>query len=99
MRNVGAILALICSTSISAQTLKMGNEAGGQIVLTQQECRYGGESFLPLLKAYGYADKGTTINGCWQFRDGLIQVHWFVRKTIETSTYKPEDFTYHPEGK
>ena len=99
MRNAAVLLALICSTSINAQTLKMNNEAGGQIVLTQEECRYGGESFAPLLRAYGFSSDGTSLRACWKYQDGLIHVIWILNKGTDTSVYKLEDFTYHPKGK
>lgn len=98
MRNAAVLLALICSTSINAQTLKMQNEAGGEIVLTLNQCTADNGRYPSLYSVYGYARNGVTIRGCWAHIDGLIRVIWIEGGRREEATYRMEDFTYHPKG-
>jgi hypothetical protein len=90
-------LAVLLFPSVAfTQTLKMENEAGGQIVLTVNQCSLDGGKYTSLYSVYGYARNGTTIRGCWAYIDGLVRVIWVNGSKRDESTYRMEDFVYEP---
>ena len=90
-------LAVLLFPSVAfTQTLRMENEAGGQIVLTTNKCKIDGGQYSSLFSVYGYARDGTTIRGCWAYIDGLVRVIWAHDGRREESTYRMEDFVYEP---
>jgi hypothetical protein len=54
----------------------MPNEAGGAIVITDEDCIVKGKNYELLKKVYFYIPNGTTGSGCFYFMDGLIHVIW-----------------------
>lgn len=85
------------ATCAQAQTFRLNNEGGGEIVLTVRDCRYNGQDFKPLKEAYGYHRTGVMSHGCWLTVDGMIQVVWWDRGRADTRVYRIEDFRYVPE--
>lgn len=95
MTSLLAVIACALSTATSAQTLRLNNESGGEIVLTKRTCKVKGQDFSPLLAAYGYSGKGGSLLGCWYIQDDLINVLWFnPNGTTDLSIYPPENFKY-----
>jgi hypothetical protein len=90
-------LAVLLFPSVAfTQTLKMDNEAGGQIVLTLNKCTLDNNKYQALYSVYGYSRDGTTIRGCWAYIDNLVRVIWVQGGTREEATYRMEDFVYEP---
>lgn len=96
MKKLVLIFAMVFLPA-QAQTFRMNNEGGGEIVLTVRDCRYNGQDFKPLMEAYGYNRSGVMSRGCWLTVDDLIQVLWWDRGRTDTRVYRIEDFRYVPE--
>jgi len=60
----------------AAVVATLPNQAGGKIVLTDEECKYNGKVYEPLRKAYNYGSTGDTNNGCWYLDDETIVIVW-----------------------
>lgn len=73
------ILAVLLSASLSSQAAviaSMPNQAGGKIVLTDEQCKLNGKTYDPLRKSYFYTTEGVTGDGCWYLDDETIVVVW-----------------------
>lgn len=78
------ILALLVSPAY-AQTFKMPNDGGGEIVLKIDPC----PGYPALFTAYAYGSSGKVVNGCWQVFDDLVHV---VYEGGEKRVYPPNAF-------
>lgn len=70
-----ALLSVV--TVVKAKAVaSMPNEAGGAIVLTDEDCFVKGKKYDLLHKIYFYTTQGDTGSGCFYFMDGLIHAIW-----------------------
>lgn len=83
MKNLIGALALTFSALASAQTVAVGqNNGGGLIVLTGQACTNPDVSQLSRDNSrhvYAFTSDGTTIAGCYFVKDGAeVHVLWHI---------------------
>lgn len=91
MKKLFAVLCCIPSLAF-AEAWSTPNEGGGEIVITDRACTYGGKTYDKLREAYGYSGKGY-IEGCWTYVDGLVRIVWKNSDgTADTRVYKLENF-------
>lgn len=79
MKKTLVLLGLLLSvaTVVKAKAIaSMPNEAGGAIVITDEDCIFKGKKYDNLNKIYFYMADGTTGSGCFYFMDGLIHALW-----------------------
>lgn len=77
MKKIAALLLLCLSAHASAETVAtQPNQAGGKIVLTDGQCKYDGQVFDKLSRAYNYGSAGYTSEGCWGVEDETVIVYW-----------------------
>ncbi|CAB4127870.1 hypothetical protein UFOVP96_39 [uncultured Caudovirales phage] len=76
---------LLLSTSAFADIWVSPNTVGGQIVLTERQCK----DYPALWAMYTRLPTGETWDGCWTFYDGLVQVVY---------SYDGKKRTYDPKG-
>jgi hypothetical protein len=91
---IGAVLALTATVCNSETIATMPNEAGGKIVLTDEICKYNGQVFDKLNRAYNYGASGSTGEGCWGVEDETVMVYWV--DTNRKSRYPLVNFTINP---
>lgn len=88
-------LLLSVATNVEAETVAtQPNQAGGKIVLTDQICKYDGQVFSNLNRAYNYGSAGYTSEGCWGIEDETVVVHWI--DTNQRMRYPITAFTMNP---
>jgi hypothetical protein len=87
------VLALIC-TPAWGQTFRFNNQGGGEVVLTNRWCKYNGKEYRPLLEVYSYDRSGETSQGCWEYVDNMIRIHWFTRSGLQTKIYPSDNLRY-----
>lgn len=90
MKKLLVILALLPTLAFAEVIASMPNQAGGKIVLTNEECRNKGKVYESLRKSYFYTPEGITGDGCWYLDDETIVVVWADTKTIRR--YPVENF-------
>jgi hypothetical protein len=77
MKKIVALLLLSLSAHVSAETVAtQPNQAGGKIVLTDEQCKHDGRVFDKLNRAYNYGSAGYTSEGCWGIEDETVIVYW-----------------------
>ena len=91
---IGAVLALTATVCNAETIATMPNEAGGKIVLTDEICKYNGQVFDKLNRAYNYGASGSTGEGCWGVEDETVMVYWV--DTNRKSRYPLVNFTINP---
>jgi len=74
-------LALLPSIALAEVIASMPNQAGGKIVLTDEQCKHKGKVYDTLRKSYFYTTEGLTGDGCWAVEDESVVVVW-----IDTNT-------------
>lgn len=97
MKKMLVSLGLLLSVSIAvkAETIAtQPNQAGGKIVLTDQVCKYDGQVFDKLNRAYNYGSAGYTSEGCWSIEDETVIVYWI--DTNQKMRYPITAFTMNP---
>jgi hypothetical protein len=92
------LLALLsASIAVRAETVAtQPNQAGGKIVLTDQECKYNGQVFDKLNRAYNYGSAGYTSEGCWGVEDETVIIYWI--DTNSKMRYPILNFTISPKN-
>lgn len=98
MKKILIMLALMGAiTNVNAKAIaSMPNEAGGAIVITDEDCIFKGKKYDNLNKIYFYMSDGTTGNGCFYFMDGLIHALW---EDNSERKYPAKSFTPTKKGK
>lgn len=91
MRKLIAGLLIIPSMAL-ADSWSMPNKSGGEIVITDRECRHNGKPFSTLNQAYAYSN-GSYTEGCWTVQDDMIKIIWNIVGGPETRVYDPKEFT------
>jgi hypothetical protein len=91
---IGAVLALATTLANAETVATQPNQAGGKIVLTDQECKYDGKVFDKLNRAYNYGSAGYTSEGCWGVEDETVIVYWI--DTNSKMRYPITAFTMNP---
>lgn len=87
------VAALFIPCMASAEAWSIPNKNGGEIVITDRECRYGGKSYAPLKQAYSHWSGGY-LEGCWHLEDEMIKILWKNSDgTSDTRLYRIQDFT------
>lgn len=81
MKKLLIALALLPSLAFAEVIATMPNQAGGKIVLTDEECKHAGKSYPSLRKSYFYTPEGTTGDGCWRIDDETVIVVWIDSNT------------------
>ena len=74
MRKIILLVALLSAGVAQAKSWYIPNEAGGQIVITDEECWYKGKEFASLHRAYARTRDGTVYNGCWYYKDRTVRI-------------------------
>lgn len=97
MKKLIGVLLLCPMLAYGAVIATMPNQAGGKIVLTDEQCTYNNKSYPSLLKAYFYTPEGITGNGCWRLDDETIVIAWIDSNT--TRRYPAENFDIRKRGK
>jgi hypothetical protein len=97
MKKLIGVLLLCPMLAYGAVIATMPNQAGGKIVLTDEQCTYNNKSYPSLLKAYFYTPEGITGNGCWRLDDETIIIAWIDSNT--TRRYPAENFDIRKRGK
>lgn len=90
MKKLLIALALLPTVAFAEVIASMPNQAGGKIVLTDEECKHAGKSYPTLRKSYFYTPEGTTGDGCWRLDDETVIVVWIDSNT--TRRYPVENF-------
>lgn len=90
MRKLLATLLLCPMLAHGAVIASMPNQAGGKIVLTDEECNYKGKNYPSLRKSYFYTPEGLTGDGCWRLDDETVIVVWLDSNT--TRRYPASNF-------
>lgn len=96
MKKLLIVLALLPTLAFAEVIASMPNQAGGKIVLTNEECRNKGKVYEALRKSYFYTPEGITGDGCWYLDDETIVVVWADTKTIRR--YPVENFDIRKRG-
>ena len=99
MRKLVIIIGLVCGVlyyqQVKAETIaSMPNRAGGRIVLTDQVCKYQGEVFKNINRAYNYTEAGYTQEACWGIEGETVVVFWL--DSNQKMRYPIENFTMNP---
>lgn len=81
MKKLLATLLLCPMLAHGAVIASMPNQAGGKIVLTDEECSYKGKNYPSLRKSYFYTTEGLTGDGCWRLDDETVVVVWLDSNT------------------
>jgi hypothetical protein len=77
MKKILATLLLCFSLQATAGVIaSMPNQAGGKIVLTDEDCIHNGKNYKQLFKSYFYTTTGLTGDGCWKLEDEAIVIVW-----------------------
>lgn len=93
MKKLIATLLLCPTLAFGAVVASMPNQAGGKIVLTDEQCKLNGKTYDPLKKSYFYTTEGITGDGCWYLDDETIVVVWKERNGNSTTRrYPVENF-------
>ena len=58
-----------------ADSWSLPNKNGGEIVISDRDCRYNGKNYSPLKQAYSYWSSGY-LEGCWTIEDGMVKIIW-----------------------
>lgn len=91
---IGAVLALTTIVCNAETVATQPNQAGGKIVLTDGVCKYEGQVFDKLNRAYNYGSAGYTSEGCWGVEDETVIVYWI--DTNQKMRYPVTAFTMNP---
>jgi hypothetical protein len=93
------IAVVLCTTvfamekSRAAVVATQPNQAGGKIVLTDEQCKHEGKTYTALRKAYNYGTSGNTSDGCWYLDDETVVVIWKnSNNTATTRRYPVNNF-------
>ena len=97
MRKLLLTLLLCPMVAYGAVVATMPNQAGGKIVLTDDQCTHNGKSYPSLFKAYFYTPEGTTGDGCWRLDDETVIIVWIDNNT--TRRYPAVNFDIRKRGK
>lgn len=93
MKKLLAVLLFVPTIAMGAVLATLPNQAGGKIVLTDEECRYAGEVYPALRKSYNYGSSGITGDGCWYLDDETVVVIWkYSDGKSTTRRYPAENF-------
>lgn len=97
MKKILVLLALLSAvTNARAEAIaSMNNEAGGEIVLTNEACVAKGKTYDALYKIYYYTGNGDTGKGCYYYADGLIHAIW---ESGNEKKYTAVSFTFKKKG-
>lgn len=77
MKKLALLVLLSVSIAVRAEVIAtQPNQAGGKIVLTDEVCKYNGEVFDKINRAYNYGSAGYTSEGCWSIEDETVIVYW-----------------------
>jgi hypothetical protein len=100
MKSLIATLLLCFSLQASAGVVAtLPNQAGGKIVITDEECKHEGQTYTALRKAYNYGSTGDTSNGCWYLDDETIVIIWKnANNTASTRRYPLLNFDIRKKG-
>ena len=90
MKTIIAIAMTAISVNAAADSFHMRNDGGGEIVLTDRDCK----EYDRLFQAYSYTPKGYW-EGCWALIDGKVHVGW---KGNGRRVYDINDFTFKPSN-
>lgn len=93
MKKLLIALALLPTLAFADVVATMPNQAGGKIVLTDEQCKYAGKTYDPLKRSYFYTPEGLNGDGCWYLEDETIVVVWKERNGASTTRrYPVENF-------
>ncbi len=100
MKKLLAVLLFVPTIALGAVVATLPNQAGGKIVLTDEECRHDGQVYSALRKAYNYGSSGNTSDGCWYLDDETVVVIWKQSNgQASTRRYPVENFDVRKRGK
>lgn len=94
MKKLLIALALLPTLAFAEVVATLPNQAGGKIVITDEECKHNGKVYEPLRRSYNYGSDGTTNDGCWYLEDETVVVVWKLRDgSSSTKRYPVENFS------
>lgn len=100
MKKLLAVLLFCPILAYGAVLATMPNQAGGKIVLTDEECKHDGQIYTALRKSYNYGSTGNTSDGCWYLDDETVVVIWKQSNgQASTKRYPVENFDIRKRGK
>jgi hypothetical protein len=100
LKKLLAVLLFVPTIALGAVVATLPNQAGGKIVLTDEECRHDGQVYSALRKAYNYGSSGNTSDGCWYLDDETVVVIWKQSNgQASTRRYPVENFDVRKRGK
>ena len=93
MRKLITALLFCPALAYGAVIASMPNQAGGKIVLTDEQCKLNGKVYDPLRRSYFYTTEGVTGDGCWYLDDETVVVVWKEKSGGSTTRrYPVENF-------
>ncbi len=99
MKKLLIALALLPAVALADVIASMPNQAGGKIVLTDEQCKLNGKTYDPLKRSYFYTTEGITGDGCWYLDDETVVVVWKERGGSSTTRrYPVENFDIRKRG-
>lgn len=96
MKKLLIALALLPTLAFAEVIASMPNQAGGKIVLTDEQCKHKNKVYESLRKSYFYTPEGITGDGCWYLDDETVVVIWVDTNT--TRRYPVENFDIRRRG-
>lgn len=96
MKKMLVLLGLLSAVTVARAEVvaTQPNQANGKIVLTDEICKYNGQVFDKINRAYNYGSAGYTSEGCWSIEDETVVVYWI--DTNQKMRYPITAFTMNP---
>ena len=96
MKRMLVLLGLLSAVTVARAEVvaTQPNQANGKIVLTDEICKYNGQVFDKINRAYNYGSAGYTSEGCWSIEDDTVIVYWI--DTNQKMRYPITAFTMNP---
>lgn len=89
MKKYLIIFGAIVSFNANAASWYIPNSAGGQIVITDEECWVKEKKYDSLHRAYARLPTGETFSGCWYYSDTIVRI---VYENGQERTHLINDF-------
>ena len=93
MKKLLTVFLFVPIMAQAAAIATMPNQAGGKIVLTDEECVHQGKKYNGLNRAYNYGVQGYTTEGCFAVEDETVVIIWNDESANSKMRYPAENFT------
>lgn len=74
MNKLIGFLLITVSLNANAEAWFTKNEAGGEIIITDNVCYFNGKQFTALKEGYTRNPSGEVLHGCWYYDNGTIHM-------------------------